>query len=164
MPTLLRALRLYSIVLWVGGIAFFAFVLAPVSFTYLPTPHEAGIVVRYSISDLHVIGFVCGIVFVIATLLLRRATRPLGKNHQIQAVLGVIMLFLTFASQVSVLPAMERDRLRTGGDVDAAPPSDPARLDFERLHVLSERLEAGILFLGLGVILLMAREDRYNRP
>jgi hypothetical protein len=59
---------------------------------------------------------------------------------------------------------MERDRIAAGGDVDAAPPDNPARLDFERLHPISEKVEGAALFLGLGVVVLMAFESDSPDP
>jgi hypothetical protein len=34
-------------------------------------------------------------------------------------------------------------------------------VDFERLHVLSERLEGLILLCGIGVVLMLARESQW---
>ena len=45
MSIFLRALRLITIVIWVGGLIFFAFVLAPLAFHTLPSNHEAGLIV-----------------------------------------------------------------------------------------------------------------------
>jgi hypothetical protein len=53
---------------------------------------------------------------------------------------------------------MEQDRRRSGGDIEAAPKENPAKIHFESLHKRSERLEGAILFLGLGLVLLIARE------
>jgi hypothetical protein len=53
---------------------------------------------------------------------------------------------------------MERDRIAAGGDVDAASANNPARLDFERLHPLSEKVEGTALLLGLAVAVLMGLE------
>ena len=155
MPTLLRALRLLTLVLWVGGIAFFAFVTAPIAFTYLPSTQEAGVVVRHTILILHWIGLACGTLFLLATLLLR----PIRKA---QVTLILIMLAVTAASQFGILPRMERDRLQAGGGIEAVPPENPNRLDFERLHPLSEKLEGAVLFLGLAVIVLMARKPDFT--
>jgi len=41
--------------------------------------------------------------------------------------------------------------------------TNPARVDFERLHGLSEKTEGGVLLLGLGVVLLMAAEPTAQR-
>ncbi len=157
MVSLLRSLRLLSISIWFGGIVFFAFVVAPVAFTSLPNPHEAGIVVRGSILILHRIGLVAGCIFLAATLLL-----PRGQSRRLliaESILTVLMLALTLGSQFGVISVMERDRIQAGGTIDTLSPSDPARLRFERLHAWSERIEGAVLFLGLGVILLLAREE-----
>lgn len=159
MATLLRSVRLLALVLWEGGLLFFAFVLAPIAFSVLPSKHEAGLVVGGTLVTLHWIGLICGVVFIIATLILwsyrRRHNR---KFFVIEFALIAIMLAITAYLQFSVVPAMERDRIQAGGDVDAAPADNAARLDFERLHPLSERYEGVALFAGLGVVFLLAAE------
>jgi hypothetical protein len=159
MATLLRSVRLLSIVLWEGGLLFFAFVLAPTAFGVLPSKHLAGLVVGGTLVELHHIGMVCGGLFLAATLLLP-GTR---KLQAIQIALIVVMLAVTAYLQLNVVPAMERDRIQAGGDVDAAPPNNPARLDFERLHPLSEKVEGIALFAGLGVVLLLAAEPSSSK-
>jgi uncharacterized membrane protein len=159
--TILRALRLLAIVAWVGGLAFFAFVLAPVAFHRLPSAHEAGIVVGGTLPILHRIGLVSGAVFYIATgVLWLRAEVPARATYALEMVLTGIMLALTAYSQLKVIPAMERDRVAAGGVIEAADIENPARVDFERRHVLSERLEGVVIFCGLGVVLLLAVEGK----
>src|SRR5258708_31136568 len=63
METFLRALRLYAMVAWVGGLAFFAFVVAPVAFGSLASAHEAGVVVGGTLRVLHWIGLIGGVGF-----------------------------------------------------------------------------------------------------
>ena len=159
MEKLLRIVRFLTIVVWVGGLLFFAFVLAPVAFHVLPSTHEAGLVVGGTLIVLHRIGAVCGVLFLLATytLWLNRQTQQRTATL-IQIGLIALMLAITAYLQRSVLPAMERDRAQVGGDIEAAPRDDPARLDFERLHPLSERLEGAALFAGLGIVFLLAIE------
>jgi len=157
--TVLRALRLLAIVAWVGGLAFFAFVLAPVAFHRLPSTHEAGIVVGGTLPILHMIGLVSGAVFYIATgVLWLRAEVQARVVFSLEMVLTGIMLAITTYSQYKVLPAMEQDRVAAGGVIETADIQNPARLDFERRHVISERLEGAVFFCGLGVVLLLAGE------
>src|ERR1700757_3770846 len=61
----LRYLMLLSLVAWIGGLIFFSFVVAPAAFGVLPTRHLAGLVVARSLSALHWIGIISGIVFLI---------------------------------------------------------------------------------------------------
>jgi len=161
MATLLRVVRLLSIVVWVGGIVFFAFVLAPVAFHLLPSQHLAGIVVGGTLRVLHVIGLACGLLFVAATAVLSRR-RPGGQERSwaAQIVLAAIMLLATAYLHAGILPAMEVDRTAAGGDIEAAPATNPAKVHFEKLHNRSEKVEGAVLFLGLGIVVLMALESR----
>jgi len=49
----LRYLMLLSLVVWIGGLIFFAFVLAPTAFQVLPNTHLAGNMVGRALSKLH---------------------------------------------------------------------------------------------------------------
>ena len=81
MQILLRALRLFAMVAWVGGLGFFAFVVAPVAFHSLPSAHEAGIVVGGTLRVLHWIGLVGGAIFYVATGLLWLRAGEIGRAH-----------------------------------------------------------------------------------
>jgi len=159
MSTLARTLRLLSIVVWGGGIIFFAFVLAPIAFSLLPSQHLAGIVVGGTLRVLDVIGLVCGAIFILITIgLYKRSRPPLHRGYELQVLLAAIMLLATAYLHAGILPAMEQDRIQAGGDIEAAPLTNPAKLHFETLHKRSERVEGAVLFLGLGVVVLLARE------
>ena len=160
MSTLLRFLQLIAMVVWVGGVIFFAFVLAPVAFGTLPTHQLAGSVVGGSLRILHVMGFVCGGVFWLATLVLfRRAPMRVRGRYEMELLLASVMLLLTAYLQVNVLPAMEIDRAHAGGDIESVAETHPARVHFNKFHAISEDVEGGVLLIGIGVLLLMAREN-----
>jgi hypothetical protein len=44
------------------------------------------------------------------------------------------------------------------GDIDTVPATDPARMQFNTLHLWSVRLEVAVLIMGLGVVFLTARQ------
>ena len=162
MQTLLRALRLFAMVAWVGGLGFFAFVVAPVAFHSLPNAHEAGIVVGGTLRVLQWIGLVGGAVFYVSTgLLWLRAGVTARLGFAIEMILTGLMMAATFYSQSKILPAMEVDRALAGGVVEAAPPGNAGRIDFERLHILSERMEGFVFFCGLGVVFVLSRESQW---
>src|SRR6266702_524857 len=159
MTVILRSLRLLTIVTWVGGLIFFAFVLAPIAFHVLPSTHEAGTVVGATLQVLNQVGHASGFVFLLATIAFWFRSAPSGRRLLIaEALLVVLMIAATMYVQSSIIPAMEKDRVAAGGDVDAAPRDNPARMDFERLHPLSEKVEGSALFLGIAVVILMAAE------
>ena len=162
MQTFLRALRLYAMVAWVGGLVFFAFVLAPIAFGVLPNAHEAGLVVGATLRALHWIGIVGAAAFCLATIWLWLwAEVPARVGFAIQLVLTLLMLAVTCYSQFRILPAMEVDRALAGGVVEQAALDNAGRLDFERLHRLSEQLEGAILLCGLGVVFVLSRESQW---
>ncbi len=158
----LRALRLLAMVLWVGGLCFFAFVVAPVAFHSLRSTHDAGLVVGGTLRVLHWIGLIGGMTFCLATAWLWLwAEVPARVSFVIQLTLTLVMLGVTAYSQFSILPAMEVDRALAGGDVEASPATNVGHVDFDRLHVLSERLEGLVLFCGLGVVFFLSRESQW---
>ncbi len=158
----LRALRLLAMVAWVGGLGFFAFVVAPVAFGALASKHDAGLVVGGTLRVLHWIGLVGGVAFCLATAWLWLwAEGPARVGFAIEFTLTVVMLLVKAYSQFEVLPDMEKDRIAAGGDVDAAAFDNAGRVDFERLHVLSERLEGLVLLCGLGVVYFLSRESQW---
>ena len=149
-----RILRLLSLSVWVGSIAFFAFAVARVAFGQLPNVHLAGIVVRGTLLDLHRIGLVAGAVYLFFTLALLATQTDSHPARAAEIVLVVAMMALTLYLQQSVLPHMETDRLTLGGDVAEAPANAPARVHFDRLHRLSVRLESIILIEGIVLLCL----------
>jgi uncharacterized membrane protein len=164
MDGILRALRLLTMVIWVGGLIFFAFVEAPTAFRVMGTTRQFAQLIGDSISELNRLGNICGFIFLVATAMVwLRAWRRRRWLLITQIVLVVLMIAATMYVQAAILPAMERDRIAAGGDITTAPATNPARLDFERLHPLSEKVEGSALFLGLGVILVMAAEPSGER-
>jgi len=158
----LRALRLLTMTAWVGGLTFFAFVVAPIAFGRLSSAHEAGLVVGGCLNVLHWIGLIGGVVFCVSTATLWfRAEVPARVGFALEMILALLMLAVTAYSQFRILPAMEQDRIQAGGAIETADISSPARVDFEQLHVWSERLEGFVLLCGIGVILVLARESQW---
>lgn len=153
----LRFLMLLSLVVWVGGVIFLSFGEAPTAFSVLPSRHMAGTVVGRSLTILHWMGLISGIVYLVSSIAYTQMTRgtmhPLAARH----VLIVLMLLLTAVSQFGITPRMVA--LRTSFvDIDKVPVDDPGRVQFNALHQWSERMEGGVLLLGLVVVYLTARQ------
>ena len=154
----LRFLMLLSLAVWLGGLIFFAFVLAPTAFTpgLLPTRHLAGSIVGRSLDLLHYMAIISGVVFLITSMLYSRMTlgnaRPLAGRH----VLIALMLLLTVISQFAISPKMHAIRAEVGV-IDDVPPDNPLRVEFNRLHIWSEKFEEAVLLLGLIALYATAR-------
>lgn len=145
---------LLALILWIGGLIFFSFVVAPTLFTVLPSTALAGNVVSRCLTALHWIGIVSALVFLICSLLYGRAKFAQFKPLMLVNVLVVIMLVLTLISQFAITPRIHalRSQLQPAGAVQ-----DSIRIEFDQLHGWSTRLEGGVLVLGVVVVGLTAR-------
>jgi hypothetical protein len=160
--TFLRFLMLLSLIVWIGGLIFFPAV-AQTAFSALPTKQLAGLVVRQSLLILHWMGIISGVVFLISSLLYNRfnvgSARPLAAGH----ILIILMLALTLTSQFSLIPRMDALRGSIHGEIDSVPVDNPARAQFDILHLWSTRVEEGALLLGLVLVYLTARSTLRTR-
>src|SRR5882724_12601656 len=106
----LRFLMLLALIVWIGGIVFFAFVLAPTLFSVLPTTKLAGDVVNATLGKLHWMGLVSGVVFLISSLFYNWQRhiqlRPFAASH----ILIAMMLACTMISQFEITPRMRELR------------------------------------------------------
>ncbi len=151
----LKFLMLLSLVCWIGGLIFFAFVLAPTAFTVLPTTHLAGNVVGRSLGKLHWIAIISGIVYLISSLLYSRFTDGTAHAFAVRHLLLCLMLAFTLISQFWIIPRMDVLRAQVA-DFGAVPLDNPERVQFDALHVWSTRVEGAVLLLGLVVVYLTA--------
>jgi len=142
---LVQFLRVTALALWVGGIFFFAIGVAPVAFRLLAS-EQAGEVVRLSLHTLHVLGFICGILALACSGILRDTRRGF-------AVCVAVMIFLTTASEVVVTPKIEQ--LRANRQVQTA--------EFSRWHQASTSLEAAVLVFGLLALYQVGHLQRRER-
>jgi len=154
--SVLRFLMLLALMVWIGGIIFFAAAVAPTVFKVLPTRHLAGAVVTRSLGILHGMGIVCAIVFLLTSMFnsysVRGAVHPFAVRH----LLVYVMLALTAISQFVISAKMAALRAAMG-EIDLVPVADVRRIAFNQLHAWSTRLESGVLLLGLIVLFLVAR-------
>ena len=153
-----RFLMLLSLVVWIGGIIFFAFVLAPTVFHpgLLPTRQLAGNVVNRSLGMLHWIGITCGVVFAITSMINARVTTGTAEPFAPRHLLVYLMILLTLVSMFAVGSRMQVLRQQMVM-IDDVPQDDPRRVEFNRLHVWSTRTEGAVLVLGLTVLFLTGR-------
>jgi len=151
----LRYLMVLSLVVWIGGLIFFAFVLAPTAFQVLPDTHLAGNVVGRSLGKLHWIAIISGVVFLLSSLLYSRLTEGTAHVLALRHLLLFLMLGLTLFSQFWIIPRMDTLRAQVG-DFAKVTLDNPLRVQFDALHVWSTRVEGAVLLLGLVLIYLTA--------
>ncbi len=151
----LRYLMLLSLVVWIGGLIFFAFVLAPTAFSVLPNTHLAGNLVGRSLNKLHWLAIISGVAFLICSLLYSYLAQGTANLFAIRHVLICLMLALTLFSQFWIIPRMDTLRAQVG-DFAQVPLTSPLRVQFDALHVWSTRVEGAVLLLGLVAVYLTA--------
>ena len=147
---------LLALIVWIGGIIFFSFVLAPTVFSVLPSRELAGSVVSPSLQRLHWMGLASGVIFLVCSLLHNRMKHAQFRAFACEHVLVVLMLGITAFSHFAITPRMLELR-REMVVVDDVPRSDPRRVEFNRRHVWSTRCESTVFFMGLVVVGCTAR-------
>jgi len=160
MTTILRFLEILAIGTWVGAIVFLSFVVAPGAFATLPTRDQAGAVVGMALARLHILGYVAGVIALVARRLRMRSVSALIGPVGIAIVL---MLVLTLVSQQFVSTRMADLRAQMAaahGSVDATPRDSALRVEFGRLHGVSTAIELAVLLLGLTALFLVVWNQR----
>ena len=144
-----------SLVVWIGGIIFFG-VVAYLAFNVLPTHDLAGRIVGGSLTNLHWMGLISGIVYLICSLAYSRLAD--GFSHPIAArnVLIVLMLLLTLISLFAITPKMNALKADMGV-IDDVSKTNARRVEFNNWHVWSTRMEGGVLLMGLVVVWLTSK-------
>jgi uncharacterized membrane protein len=156
--SLIRFFMLLSLVIWIGGLIFFAFVLAPTVFNpgVLPTRQLAGNVVSRSLGILHWMAIGCGLVFAITSMIDSRVVNGVAEPFAPRHLLVYVMIILTLVSLFAISPKMQALRQQMAM-IDEVPHNDSRRVEFNRLHEWSTRIEGTVLLLGLAVLFLTAR-------
>ncbi|HKW77211.1 MAG TPA: DUF4149 domain-containing protein [Terriglobales bacterium] len=157
----LRFVMLLALIVWIGGIIFFAFVVAPAAFGVLPTPDLAGRVVSRSLTALHWMGLIAGFIFLLCSFAYNQINHANPRLFSPAHCLIAVMLVLTAISQFGVTPAIRQSRaVLTLGDIPHAQLKqklNDARLRFDRLHAWSVRLEGSVFVLGICLVGLTAK-------
>jgi hypothetical protein len=157
MATILRFLQFLSLGLWVGAGLFVGVLLAPGAFATLPTRELAGNVVGMALGRLHLLGYACGAVFLLASVIGARSVSALARPA---AICVIAMLLLTALTQFGVNAKVGdlREQMRAEfGSVDATPRDHALRTQFGRLHGVSSALELVILLLGTAALYWQSR-------
>ena len=155
MNNIFRALEFLGLSVWLGSDIFLSFVVAPGAFRVLaPNRDQAGAVVGFALTKMHVIGIVCGLV----VLLLRLLRTKSGSSVVAPAALCLmLMIALTAVSQLTVTPKMAALRAQMGS-IQATAADSPLLSEFGSLHQISVSLESGVLLAGFACMYLMVKE------
>jgi Domain of unknown function (DUF4149) len=160
MTSFLRTVEFLALGLWLGSDVFLSFVVAPGAFRVLaPNRDQAGAIVGFSLTRMHLGGIVLGVVFLLVRLI---RTRSFASFATPAALCVVLMVALTAISQYTVSAKMAVLRAQMGS-IQATAADSPLLAEFSRLHRISVSLESGVLLAGIAAMYLMVRELAVGR-
>jgi hypothetical protein len=152
--TFLRTIEFLSLSIWLGSDIFLSFVVAPGAFRVLPSRDQAGVMVGFALARMHMLGIICGLVFLAARLL---RVRSVAGVITPAALCVVLMIALTAISQFTVSARMAALRMQMGS-IQGTAADSPLLAEFSHLHRISVSLESGVLVAGIVAISFMVRE------
>jgi hypothetical protein len=153
--SILRTIEFLALSLWLGSDVFLSFVVAPGAFRVLaPNRDQAGVIVGFSLTRMHLGGIALGILFLLVRLVRARSFASLVSPA---AICVVLMVALTAISQYTVSAKMAVLRVQMGS-IQATAAASPLLAEFSRLHGISVALESGVLLAGFAAMYLMVRE------
>jgi len=155
MTSILRTIEFLALSVWLRSDVFLSFVVAPGAFRVLaPNRDQAGAIVGFSLTRMHLSGIALGIVFLLVRLI---RTRSFASFVTPAALCVVLMIALTAISQYTVSAKMAVLRMQMGS-IQATTADSPLLAEFSRLHTVSVSLESGVLLAGFAATYLMVRE------
>jgi uncharacterized membrane protein len=159
MTNILRFVQVFALGTWIGSIFYFSAAVAPGAFRVLPGQDLAGLLVEFTLRRLHTLGVVAALVFLFASALLAVSASIPRKALLLPAIGVAIMLVLTVISQHVVIRRMMELR-REMGSVAATAVDSPLRIEFDRLHGVSVKLEGATLLIGFASLFLTVRSSQ----
>jgi hypothetical protein len=154
MTTFLRTLEFLSLGLWLGSDTFVSLVLAPGAFHVLATRDQAGVMVGFALTRMHIGGIICGVIFLLARLAHSRSFSTLLTPA---ALCVLVMIAATLISQFTVSAKMAALRTQMGS-IQGTAADSPLLAEFSRLHSVSVSLESVVLLAGIAAMFLLVRE------
>jgi hypothetical protein len=154
MTIFLRTLEFLGLGLWLGSDVFLSFVVAPGAFAVLGGRDQAGAMVGFALTRMHLGGIICGVTFLLARLARVRSLTALVSPG---ACCVLVMIAATVVSQFTVSARMAGLRVQMGS-IQATVGDSPLLAEFSRWHRVSVSLESVVLLAGFAAMYLLVRE------
>ena len=158
----LRYLYVLALVVWLGGMATAAFIVAPTTFAVLEAwdPAKgrvlAGDVFGAVLGRLYLVAYAAAALMVLV-LTIQRVLGPRPKSYGIRIGLLGIMLAATLYSGAILAPQIDQLQVEVNGPMNQLTGNDPRRIAFDRAHQWSTALVTATLVGGL---ILLGWESR----
>ena len=161
--SVLRFVSLVILAVWIGGLVVLAMVVAPSVFAVLGAQDPVG--------GRSLAGVVFGAVFarfqpvtwalgglLVASLGIRAALGPRPARLAVRLWTALAMVAMSVGTTLLVIPRIERLRGATSGTIAALADTDERKIEFNRLHGLSNGLMLLSLAGGLGLLWFETRD------
>jgi Domain of unknown function (DUF4149) len=147
-------IRLAILGLWLGAMAFFSFVVAPVAFAVLPNQQLAGSLVSRTLGVLEIIGMIIGALLI--AILIFSSERSKASFYELTAL--ALMTASMLVSHFVISNRLRQMRVSLG-EIAQLAANDPARLEFDRLHQYSVWLMGFNILGAIALIVYLARRN-----
>ena len=154
MTSVLRSIEFLCLSLWLGSDVFLSFVVAPGAFGVLSSRDQAGAMVGYALTRMHLGGIVLGVLLLLVRLARTQSFAALAKPA---AICVALMILFTAISQFTVSAKMAGLRMQMGS-IQATAAGNALLEEFGKLHRISVSLESGVLLAGIAAMFFLVRE------
>jgi len=146
---------LITLIVWIGSVVFFSFVVAPTVFKTLK-PEDAGMLIRRIFSKYYLVGIICAVVGIVCVGL-SLADGAFGKWPGVLSLLLLAGMGTTdFWLRQTVMPHMNDLRDQRAAVVASGREPEPAQeAEWKSLHRLSVQLNGAVLLCGLALVFLV---------
>jgi hypothetical protein len=159
----LRFLAQTVLAVWVGGLTVLGGIAAPVLFRVLEARDPivgrelSGVVFGEIVRVFLSASIVCGMLMIVL-LALRAALGPRPRRVGVRLWTVVAMIVFSAGTLTMLVPRIDGIRRAVPGPIARLAPADPRRIDFGRLHAMSNALMLATLFGGLGLVWFEAQD------
>jgi len=142
---------------WIGGLAGFAFVFAPIAFRIVTDLDRFATLTGRTILSLTQLGYVCGTLAIVAAFV---RSRMGGSPRLAYARIGLIVLAMGLSAYDAnaILPEMQQASAAFGVPFNDVPKTDPRRVAYDAMHQKSSRVYGGALLLAAAALALAAAD------
>jgi hypothetical protein len=159
----LRYVYIVALVVWLGGMVVLGAIVAPTTFQVLQASAPetgralAGELFGVILARFHYMAYVAGGVLLI-TLAIMAILGPRPSGFAIRLAIIAVMLGVVVYSGVSVIGEIDSIQRAVGTLPSRLAATDPRRLRFDHLHLLSTRLMTFNVVAALALLYFEARE------
>jgi hypothetical protein len=145
--------RLAILALWLGIMAYFSLVVAPIAFAVLGDPRLAGNIVSRNLAVTEGVGIVLGLILLTITLRQVASGGRAGRFDQANLAILIGMTAMMVVSKFLVSARLHQIRIEYGERLASLAATDPVRTSFNSLHQVSVWL-MGLTMIGAVIMVV----------